>query len=132
MAKILIVEDERSIRQALLFELSEQGHEVHCASVYSEAVNAMRAFQYDVIISDIFLDTGTCVQLMGINKQMSKDTPFIVMSAYPDSYLGLHIKNNIKDRFFRKPFMTTALTQKVHELLNKNFVKNNVVTEAVF
>ena len=132
MAKILIVEDERSIRQALLFELSEQGHEVHCASVYSDAVNAMRAFQYDVIISDIFLDAGNCVQLMGIAKQMSKDTPFIVMSAYPDSYLGFHIQSIIKDRFFRKPFMTTALMQKVYELLNENFVKNEVVTKAVF
>jgi two-component system response regulator AtoC len=121
MAKILIVEDERSIRQALRFELLDDGHEIHCAERYVEAENAINTFDYDLVISDIFLDHGNGMQLMDHAKKMNKQIPFIIITAFPDSDLALQIKAILKDRFFEKPFFTTVLKQKVSELLKSNF-----------
>ena len=118
MAKILIVEDERSIRQALRFELEEQGYEVGDASDYSEAVSALRAFDYDLVISDIYLNNGDGVQLIRTTYDEKKDVPFIGMSAFPTSDLAQKARLILKDRFFEKPFLASAIKDKVDEVLN--------------
>ncbi len=118
MAKILIVEDERSIRQALRFELEDQGYEVGDASDYSEALSAMRAFDYDLVISDIYLNNGDGVQLIRNAYEEKKDIPFIGMTAFPSSELALKAKLILKDRFFEKPFLASAIKDKVHEVLS--------------
>ena len=118
MAKILIVEDERSIRQALRFELEDQGYEVGDASDYSEALSAMRAFDYDLVISDIYLNNGDGVQLIRNAYEEKKDIPFIGMTAFPSSELALKAKLILKDRFFEKPFLASAIKEKVDEVLS--------------
>ena len=117
MALILVVEDERSIRQALSFELLDEGYTVHCASGIQEAVSALKAFQYDLIISDIFMDDGQGTQLMDLARKLNKKIPFIIISAYPDSDLAVRVKEILKDRFFVKPFYAAALTAKAGEIL---------------
>jgi DNA-binding NtrC family response regulator len=118
MAKILIVEDERSIRQALRFELEDQGYEVGDAADYSEAVSAMRAFDYDLVISDIYLNNGDGVQLIRTTYDEKKDVPFIGMTAFPTSDLAQKAKLILKDRFFEKPFLAAAMKEKVNEVLS--------------
>jgi DNA-binding NtrC family response regulator len=118
MAKILIVEDERSIRQALRFELEDQGYEVGDAADYSEAVSAMRAFDYDLVISDIYLNNGDGVQLIRTTYDEKKDVPFIGMTAFPSSDLAQKAKLILKDRFFEKPFLASAIKEKVNEVLS--------------
>ena len=118
MAKILIVEDERSIRQALRFELEDQGYEVGDASDYSEALSAIRAFDYDLVISDIYLNDGDGVQLIRNAYEEKKDIPFIGITAFPTSELALKAKLILKDRFFEKPFLASAIKDKVHEVLS--------------
>jgi len=118
MSLILVVEDERSIRQAIYFELIDEGYDVHCASGYREAESALRAFDYDLIISDIFLDDGNGIELMELARNMNKKVPFIVISAFPDSDLALQVKQVLSDRFFEKPFFAEALKEKACEILN--------------
>ncbi len=118
MAKILIVEDERSIRQALRFELEDQGYEVGDAADYSEALSAIRAFDYDLVISDIYLNNGDAVQLIRNAYEDKKDVPFIGMKAFPSSELAQKAKLILKDRFFEKPFLASAIKEKVDEVLS--------------
>ena len=118
MAKILIVEDERSIRQALRFELEDQGYEVGDAADYVEALSALRAFDYDLVISDIYLNNGDGVQLIRKTYDEKKDVPFIGMTAFPTSDLAQKAKLILKDRFFEKPFLASAIKEKVNEVLN--------------
>ena len=118
MAKILIVEDERSIRQALRFELEDIGYEVGDAADYSEALSAMRALYYDLVISDIYLNNGDGVQLIRNAYNEKMDVPFIGMTAFPGSDLAQKAKLILKDRFFEKPFLASAIKEKVDEVLS--------------
>ena len=118
MAKILIVEDERSIRQALRFELEDLGYEVGDAADYSEALSAMRALDYDLVISDIYLNNGDGVQLIRNAYDEKRDVPFIGMTAFPSSDLAQKAKLILKDRFFEKPFLASAIKAKVDEVLS--------------
>ena len=127
MAKILIVEDERSIRQALRFEFEDLGYDVGFASDFEEALSAIRAFDFDLVISDLYLNNGDGVQLMRNTFDDKKDVPFIGMTAFPTSDLAKRAKLILKDRFFEKPFCTTAMSAKVNEVLKvsaSNVVRN--------
>jgi DNA-binding response OmpR family regulator len=118
--KILIVEDERSIRQALRFEFEDLGYDVGFASDFNEAISALRAFDYDLVISDLYLINGDGVQLMRKTYNDNKDVPFIGITAFPGSELARKAKLILKDRFFEKPFCTTAIKNKVDEVLSLN------------
>ena len=120
MAKILVVDDERSVRQAICFELEDDGFEVFHASDYSEAISAYRAFGCDMVISDIFLNKGDGIQLMNMINEDKKEVPFIAITAFPESELASQAKLILKDRFFEKPFYTPLLKEKVFELLKKS------------
>ncbi len=118
MPKILIVEDERSIRQALRFEFEDLGYDVGFASDFNEALSAIRAFDYDLIISDLYLNNGDGVQLMRTTYNEKKDVPFIGITAFPTSDLARRAKLILKDRFFEKPFCAAEIKDKVDEVLN--------------
>ena len=53
--KILIVDNERSVRQALCFELEDAGYDVIHASDYQEAMDLYHISGADMVITDIFL-----------------------------------------------------------------------------
>jgi len=116
--KVLIVDDERSVRQALRFELEDQGFQVVYATDFNEALSALRAFDFDIVITDVYLNKGDGIQLMNKVKKRRVEVPFILLSAFPDSDLAIRAKQLLKDRFYEKPFFMPALTEKVHELLD--------------
>jgi DNA-binding NtrC family response regulator len=132
MALILVVEDERSIRQAIYFELVDEGYDVHSASSYREAESALKAFDYDLVISDIFLDDGNGVQLMEFARKMNKQSPFIVISAFPDSDLALQVKQVLNDRFFEKPFFAEDLKEKACEILKESMGDSGSLGQTAF
>ena len=118
MKKILVVEDERSVRQAICFELEDNGYEVIYASNYQEAVTALKAFKCDVVISDIFLGKDNGIQLLNLINRKSCKVPFIGITAFPEAELATKAKSILKDCFLEKPFAVPILIDKVQELLS--------------
>lgn len=118
MARILLIEDERSIREALRFELEEEGYEIYHTSDFYEAVNMVKTFSIDLIISDIFFQNGNGFQLMNHIQDIQNNIPFIMMTAYPESELAHHIRDILDDRFFEKPFFIGQIKQKISEIMN--------------
>jgi DNA-binding NtrC family response regulator len=121
MAKVLLVEDERSILKALSFELEEDGFEVYHATNYQEAVSSLMAFECDLIISDLFIDSESGDGIRLLNKVMhdDKQIPFIAITAYPETNLAREAQKTLKDCFFIKPFDAGDLKKKVYELLKE-------------
>jgi len=120
MAKILLIEDERSIRQAIRFELEDEGHDVFYTSDWTEAFSAIRAFRFDLIISDIYFGKKCNPQLIEMMRKLNQSVPFIAMTAYPESELSMKIQAQLKDRFFAKPFITSVFKQKVSEIIQNS------------
>jgi len=117
--KILVVDDERSVRQAIRFELEEDGYEVHYASNFLEAFELFHNMGADIIITDLFLEKGNGVDLIQKIKSENDEQPVIVITAYPESELGQHAKSIVKDRFHVKPFFMDQLKTQVTEILGK-------------
>ena len=114
--KILIVDNERSVRQALCFELEAAGYDVIYASDYQEAIDLYRLSGADLVITDIYLDSGNGIDLLQKIKKEKGDVPFIIISAFPDSELSEQAREMYKEYFYEKPFFMDQLTNQIDEI----------------
>ena len=62
--KILIIEDEPSLREIMQRALVQERYVVETASTYSEADAKIAAYSYDCILLDIMLPDGNGLQLL--------------------------------------------------------------------
>lgn len=83
--KILVLDDEDSLRLAIRDELKEKGHEVYDYSDPEQALGKINKNEIDCIISDIRMPKMDGLELLQIIKEKNKDLPVILITAYPDT-----------------------------------------------
>ena len=82
-AKILVVDDEESIRYTFDVFLSEKGHAVSSAASYDEALSLMRETDFDLIYVDIVLESRTGIDLLKAVKETRSTVPVIMITGVP-------------------------------------------------
>jgi PAS domain S-box-containing protein len=82
-AKILVVDDEESIRFTFNIFLSEDGYEVSTAAGYDEAMELIKKVEYDLIFADIVMDRKTGIDLLKAARQFQPATPVVIITGVP-------------------------------------------------
>jgi two-component system response regulator AtoC len=85
MTRILYVEDEADLREALTEELAEDGFEVLSASNGEEGLKLLTGFRPDLVITDWLMPRMTGIELIREMRTALPDfalTPVIFLSAY--------------------------------------------------
>jgi len=122
MAKILIAEDERDIRDLITFTLGFAGFEVVAASNGEEAVNLARQEIPDLILMDVRMPRMTGYEACAILKTDAKlkDVPVIFLSAKgQDSEIQAGLQAGAAD-YLLKPFAPDQLTERIQAVLAKH------------
>ena len=121
MAKILIAEDERDIRDLVDFTLRFAGHEVVAVGNGAEAVEAARTEMPDLILMEVHMPRMTgyeACEAMKADPQL-KDIPVVFLSAKgQDSEIKTGLNLGAAE-YLLKPFAPMELTEHVAELLVK-------------
>lgn len=121
MAKILIAEDERDIRDLVAFTLRFAGYEVAAASNGEEAVELAVKERPDLILMDVRMPRMTGYDACRILKAdpNMKDIPVVFLSAKgqeSEIQTGLEVG---AEEYLLKPFAPDQLTERVREILAK-------------
>jgi len=82
MAKILIIDADRYIRELFSLELSEQGHEVITASSYHNLAERVEKSQPDLVILDIMPRESDCLEALQEIRRRHAGLPVIICSVY--------------------------------------------------
>lgn len=82
MAKILVVDDEDSIRLLYAEELAEEGHEVSTAASAAEAVAKLEGLTYDLVVLDIKLKNESGLDLLQKIVKERHEMPVILCTAF--------------------------------------------------
>jgi len=82
MAKILIVDDEKSIRDALSDILSEEKYEIVTAENGEDAWGKLEAEKIDLVLCDIKMPKMDGMELLSKASEEGLDTPFVMISAH--------------------------------------------------
>jgi DNA-binding response OmpR family regulator len=81
-ARILIVDDERDLVDAYIRLLERSGHQCVGAFDANEAIQAIDAESFDLVITDLSLPDSSGIEIVRHARAKSKDTPIIVMSGH--------------------------------------------------
>lgn len=117
--KILIVEDDSSLREIMSRALKQERYIVETAATFVEADSKLAGFNYDCILLDIMLPDGNGLQLLEHIKSLGKRENVIIVSArnsIEDRVLGL---DNGADDYLPKPFHTAELIARVKSVLRR-------------
>lgn len=83
--RILVVDDEESIRLTFEVFLSEAGYDVETASNYEEAVEVMEGTDFDLIFLDIILRRRSGIDLLREIRGRGITCPVIVITGDPSA-----------------------------------------------
>jgi CheY-like chemotaxis protein len=82
MERILVVDDEKPVREAVGLLLKSEGYRVVVAECGHTAVSAIEAFTFDVVIVDIVMPGLDGLETISILRQDAPDVSIIAMSGY--------------------------------------------------
>lgn len=124
--KILIVDDEASIRRILETRFKMLGYETATAGDGEEALDIFDKFNPDIVVLDIMMPK---MDGYGVTKEIRKnhDTPIIILTALGDvaeRITGLELG---ADDYVVKPFSPKELEARVKSILRRTFSKNGAV-----
>ena len=80
-ARVLVVDDERSMREFLEIFLRSEGHSVRTADGVAAARAELSADDFDVVITDVQMPESTGLDLLRLVQSESPETVVIVMTA---------------------------------------------------
>jgi len=118
--RILVVEDDRTLRQALAFNLGREGYEVLSATDGQMALDTARNQRLDLILLDVMLPGMSGVEVLRVLRRDGIGTPVIIVSAKADEIdrvVGLKVG---ADDYVTKPFSRPELLARIEAILRRN------------
>jgi two-component system response regulator HydG len=82
-SKILVVDDEESIRFTFRNFLEEEGHKTITAASYEEGMAFLREMEFDLVYVDIILEGRSGIDLLRDSREHAPNTDFIVITGAP-------------------------------------------------
>jgi two-component system alkaline phosphatase synthesis response regulator PhoP len=117
--RILVVEDDRTLRQALSFNLTREGFEVTSAPDGEAALVAARGQRLDLILLDLMLPAMSGLEVLRVLRREGVATPVIILSAKGDEIdrvVGLKVG---ADDYVTKPFSRPELLARIEAVLRR-------------
>lgn len=126
--KVLIIEDEKELRETLATSLLKELYVVETVGNYDDAVEKIALYDYDCILLDIMLPDGNGLEILSKLKTLGKSENVIIISAknsLDDKLKGLELG---ADDYLTKPFHIAELNARIKAVLRRKTLdgKNSI------
>jgi len=118
-ARILIVDDDESIRKTIASILEEKGYTVDTAENGRDAVTRCKAKEYNLALVDIRLPDTEGTKLLHALETVSPKMVKIIMTGYPALQNAIEAANQGADAYLIKPVKIDILLNTIEEHLEK-------------
>ncbi|MFB1004773.1 MAG: sigma 54-interacting transcriptional regulator, partial [Bacteroidia bacterium] len=120
MARILIVDDEQSIRETLKEILDYEGYEVEEAADGEKALSLIKKFNYDAVLADIKMPKLDGLELLEKAKEIAPELPIIMISGHGTTETAVEATKKGAFDFINKPPDLNKLLITVRNAVDKN------------
>lgn len=121
MARVLIVDDDLTVRELVTLLAERDGHEVFCAENGIQAVKMLRDHAVELVITDIMMPELDGFGVVQVARKVQPDARIIVASAVgekvPEHLTEAAFRKLGVDRFVPKPFRAATLRAAIREAL---------------
>jgi two-component system copper resistance phosphate regulon response regulator CusR len=117
--KLLIIEDEKKVAQALQKGLESEHYQVHVALTGEEGFYLLASREFDLIILDLMLPGRDGLEILRTLRRTDTQTPVLILTAKDttdDKILGLDLG---ADDYLVKPFAFAELAARIRALLRR-------------
>ena len=127
-ARILVVDDERSMRELLAIVLRREGYEVLLAENGRAAIDTLEREPVDLLISDIQMPDLSGVDVLRAAKKIDQDILGIMITAFASTETAVEAMRLGACDYLSKPFDVDLLKMKVREKVeNRQLRQENVL-----
>lgn len=116
--KILLVDDEETLRWALHEALTDEGFEIDNTNDGLKALECAKKAHYDLVISDLKMPTISGLQLISELKKIQPDILSVIMTAYGSVETVIEAMHIGVSDFITKPFKIEHIKKVIHRVLN--------------
>ncbi len=129
---ILIVDDDKRIRELLRSYLVENGFMISLAASAADARERMRGVIFDLIILDVMMPGETGLSLARDLRSNAVAIPILMLSALAETQHRIAGLTTGVDDYLSKPFEPQELLLRIQSLLRRAAPKNDILRDAVF
>lgn len=122
-ARILIVDDELSMREFLSILLDREGYRTDMAESAETAIKLMESSSYDLILSDVNMPGLDGLALLKTVKEVSPDTAVLVITAFSTAEQAVEAMKSGAYDYIAKPFKVEEIKVLVGNALEKRELK---------
>jgi DNA-binding NtrC family response regulator len=125
-ARVLIVDDEKSILMLLQEALTQWGYEVTCASTVAEALEAIRTQVFDAAITDVRMPDMSGLDLLREIKKRDESVEVVIMTGYPTIATAVEALKEGAYDYLSKPLILDELRHLMQRLMERRFLRGEV------
>src|SRR5678809_1108023 len=118
MQKLLIVEDDHSVRTTMVTCLELEGYAVEAVSSTREALDRLEQHSYPIVISDIYLDERTGLDIMRTARRTNPDCLVILMTGRGSMETVMAATEGGAFEYLAKPFEMAQMVD-IYKTLSK-------------
>ncbi|AZR01112.1 response regulator transcription factor [Trueperella pyogenes] len=118
-AKILVVDDEPTIRELLSASLRFAGFEVATAENGTQALTVERKFLADIVVLDIMLPDMDGFEVLSKLREREPELPVLFLTAKDDVQDRVHGLEVGADDYVTKPFSLEEVVARIHAILRR-------------
>ena len=127
MAKVLVADDEQSMREFLEYLLDKEGLAVRTVTDGREALDILRDDpDFDLVISDLKMEDVDGLQLLQQVRELDADLPFIFVTAYASSDTAIEALKLGAYDYVTKPFQVEELRNLIRNALQTSTLKRQI------
>jgi two-component system response regulator PilR (NtrC family) len=128
MSRILVVDDEQSMREMLGIMLRKEGYEVVVADSRAQAAAVLGHETIDMVVTDVRLPDGDGIEILRHVKAASPETIVIVMTAFGTTETAVAARKLGAEAYVLKPFDVDELRIVVRDALaHRRLREENVI-----
>lgn len=119
MDKILVVDDEKSMRDFLRIVLKKEGYEVAVADDGEAAIRVIRKEAFDLVLTDVKMPKASGIEVLKAVKETSPDTIILIITAFASTETAIEAMKEGAYDYLSKPFQIDEVKLIIRNALEK-------------
>ena len=123
MEKILVVDDEKSMRDVLGLMLKKEGYAVTLSPDGESAIRSIREKEFDLVLTDVKMPRVGGIEVLRAAKTASPDTIILLITAFASTETAIEAMKEGAYDYLTKPFQIDEVKMIIRNALEKRHLR---------
>lgn len=123
--KLLLLEDDQSLIDGLVYALTKEGFALDVATTVAEARSLLAAQAYDLLLLDLTLPDGNGMEICTAVRAAGSTVPIVFLTAMDEEVQVIRALDGGGDDYITKPFKLGELCSRIRALLRRSGMRQS-------